>query len=148
MEPKYQNVYYGAYGSNLHMKQMLARCPWSCTRDSIALKDYRLVFRGVADIEPCKGSEVPIGLWRITDICEKALDRYEGFPNLYDKEIIDLPDFNGGSQVMVYRMVDQDTIYPPSSWYLDSLIQGYKDFGFDPEYLKNAVQDSFTRETA
>lgn len=144
MEVKYQNTFYGAYGSNLHMKQMLARCPWSVKRHSIMLKDYRLVFRGVADIEPCAGSQVPLGLWRITDVCEKALDQYEGFPRLYGKHVIELPD----CRVMVYRMVDQETIYPPTDWYLDSIVQGYKDFELDPKYLKDAVRDSFTRETA
>ena len=149
MKPHYYKPYlYAAYGSNLHEKQMLARCPRAERVSTTVLPDYRLVFRGVADIEPCEGSEVPIGLWQITGHCEAALDRYEGYPNLYGKVTMPIPNTNGFRDMMFYQMKDRHTVYPPADFYLDSLIQGYKDWNISPDYLKEAVRDSFTRETA
>lgn len=81
---------YGAYGSNMNLEQMAHRCPKAKVIGSGILKDYKLTFRGrykgVANIQPCKGKEVPIVLWEITDECERALDIYEGYPSLYVKK--------------------------------------------------------------
>lgn len=59
-------------------------------------KDYTLAFRGggVATILPEKDSFVPCLLWSITPACEQSLDRYEGYPNLYHKEMVMLPLLN------------------------------------------------------
>ena len=42
---------YAAYGSNLNKSQMKRRCPDSSPYVGIVLKNWRLVFKGVADIE-------------------------------------------------------------------------------------------------
>ena len=42
----------------------------------------------VATIEPSKNGKVPVLLWDIEPSDEVALDRYEGYPWLYRKEII------------------------------------------------------------
>ena len=34
--------------------------------------------------------QVAMGLWEISDACEKALDIYEGFPHLYRKLYFDI----------------------------------------------------------
>ena len=73
---------YGAYGSNLNVAQMELRCPNAKRVGTMRLDDWRLVFRRVADIEPCEGESVELGLWQITEECLEALDRYEGFPSL------------------------------------------------------------------
>lgn len=147
---EYRPYLYGAYGSNLHEKQMLARCPMAVKVGDIMLHDYKLIFRGVADIVPSEGGDnmVPIGLWQITEFCEAALDRYEGFPHLYDKHFIPCQNKAGSFDLMVYRMVNTSVIYPPSEWYLQSLITGYQDFCFDNYFLKDAVTSSYLEETA
>ncbi len=78
---------------------MKYRCPGAVTIRKTYLEDYRITFRGnsrsgVANIEPRKGSRVPVGIWSITQADEKALDRYEGFPFLYRKQEfwVKLPD--------------------------------------------------------
>ena len=76
---------YGAYGANLNMANMEVRCPQAKPILGFTLVGFRLVFNGVADIIKHKGAKVPIGLWKITDKCEKALDKFEGFPYLYKK---------------------------------------------------------------
>ena len=52
---------YGAYGSNLNLKQMQRRCPNSYPIYSIYLENFILAFKGVADIE--KQKEVSV-LWQ------------------------------------------------------------------------------------
>ena len=84
--------YYLAYGSNLNMEQMARRCPGAEPIGAALLPNSELVFRrGFLTIEPKQGSSVPVGIWRISDENEKALDRYEGFPKFYRKEYFDLP---------------------------------------------------------
>ena len=155
----YKPYLYGAYGSNLHVKQMSFRCPRAQRIGTVMLDDYRLTFRGVADIEPWKGSAVPIALWRITEKCEQALDRYEGFPRFYDKHFVELRNqrlmrtyellsISPIPKIMLYRMVDDETVYPPVAPYLESIIQGYEDFELPKQYLKDAVSLSYTDETA
>ena len=166
----YRPYLYGAYGSNLNTKQMGFRCPKAHRLGTVMLKDWRLTFRGVADIEQHAGSEVPIALWRITKECEQSLDRYEGFPNLYGKSFVSLDNqlmmrtyesvigmmkdgllTTGLSlmpEIMLYSMVDDDHVYPPSDPYLDSIIQGYEDFELPKQHLKDAVMLSYTDETA
>ena len=69
--------------------------------ENVRLEDYRLAFRGrapgngVATVLPEKGSCVDGVLWRITEACEKNLDFYEGFPNFYGKETIQVKDQAG-----------------------------------------------------
>lgn len=134
---------YLAYGSNLNLQQMQYRCPQASVLGASTLSDYHLTFRGshnrgVATIEPKEGSSVPVLLWEITQTCEKALDRYEGFPHLYRKEL--LPVIFDGITVhaMVYIM---NSIYPksiPDATYYTTLLEGYRDCGFD-EYTLNAA---------
>lgn len=81
---------YLAYGSNINLTQMKYRCPAAVPLMPVELKNYTLAFRGggVATILPEKDSFVPCLLWSITPACEQSLDRYEGYPNLYHKEMV------------------------------------------------------------
>jgi len=134
---------YLAYGSNLNKDQMSRRCPKAEPMGWINLPDYRLVFKGVADIIPAKGMTVPVGLWRITEECEEALDRYEGFPNLYRKQYWQAKD---GQQFMAYVMNGYD-ISTPAKSYFDGIKQGYHDFGIDTAPLYEALDVSTKKDT-
>ena len=70
---------YGAYGSNLNVAQMGLRCPNANRAGTMKLNNWRLVFRGVADIEPSDGESVELGLWQITEECLEALDSMKAF---------------------------------------------------------------------
>lgn len=145
----YKEYLYGAYGSNLNLKQMVGRCPNARPVGSVIVKGMQLAFRGVADIVYNREGKVPLGLWRITEACEAQLDIYEGYPRLYSKEFIGvegLKDSFGTKDVLIYTMNSTD-IYPPSSGYLQSITQGYKDFGLDTDELLYAVKDSYARES-
>ena len=60
---------YIAYGSNLNKDQMKLRCPNAEPLDELILKGWKLVFKGVADIIQDEKSEVPIGIYKITEQC-------------------------------------------------------------------------------
>ena len=86
--------YYFAYGSNLNIEQMLARCPGAEIVGWAELKGHELLFKGsrrgsFLTVEPGEGS-VWIGVWSITAEDEHALDRYEGVPKFYEKREIAL----------------------------------------------------------
>jgi hypothetical protein len=130
---------YLAYGSNLCIEQMKIRCPAAEPLGTTTIFNNRLVFRGVADIEKADGFKVPVGVWRITKECERALDVYEGIKSgLYVKRNCRLRD---GAVAMFYKMKSTD-ILPPSDYYLDVIREGYGDFGLDLAALKEAVKHS------
>ena len=133
---------YGAYGSNLNKAQMRYRCPEALPCETLVLNDHALVFRGVADIEEVRGHSVTLRLWMITEQCERALDRYEGFPHLYTKQFID----TDAGQVMVYTMCDQTDVHPPTYNYLASICKGYDDFAIDRALIKTALDHSYMKQ--
>lgn len=99
---------YGAYGSNMNLEQMSHRCSKAKVAGTGILEGYKLTFRGrykgVANIEACIGTVVPIVLWEITEDCERALDLYEGYPNLYIKEEVQVKVEDKLETAMVYIM--------------------------------------------
>lgn len=130
---------YLSYGSNLNLEQMKIRCPKATPIRKLLVPNFRLVFRGVADIEQMDGYKCPMGLWKITDDCEKKLDAYEGFPNLYSKMYFKI----NGELAMTYVM-NTNRISPPNSHYFDVIKKGYEDFNLDKSYLYKARQKSIS----
>ena len=136
---------YFAYGSNINLTQMEYRCPDAVPMGVVELKDYALTFRGggVATIIPEKGSIVPGLLWSITPECEKSLDRYEGFPNCYHKDMVTVTDTKTGKQfdVMAYVMDEKyREPVPPSIFYFAGIAEGYLQNGMDPAPLYRAKE--------
>ena len=138
--------YYIAYGSNLNVNQMLRRCPEAIQIGASSIEDYELVFRGnsrqygVLNIEPCgDGVSVPVGIWSITERDEAALDRYEGWPWLYEKQTFYVRVNGKTISAMAYIMTPGHRIAAPTRVYLDTILQGYDDFGFDTTPLLEAA---------
>tara|TARA_R110001592_G_C13123698_1_gene745993 strand:- start:742 stop:1188 length:447 start_codon:yes stop_codon:yes gene_type:complete len=145
----YREYLYGAYGSNLNLRQMKVRCPQAVPVGTVTVNGLRLVFRGVADVEFTADHSVPLGLWKITEQCEAALDIYEGYPRMYGKQTIGIKGLQaalGAKDVLIYTMNSTD-IYPPCMSYLNAINEGYKDFDLDVEALQYAIKDSYARET-
>ena len=127
-------IRYIAYGSNLSVEQMARRCPNAKIVETTVLKDWKLVFRKHANIEPCEGSEVPVLIWEISEADEKRLDRYEGVPKSYVKKYL--------PEGMVYVMAKKREIKVPQQEYLDKIKSGYEKFGFNKEILSKAVNEA------
>ena len=143
--------YYIAYGSNLNTEQMISRCPDAIAIGSATIDNYELLFRGngrragVATIEPCAGKSVPVGIWSISERDEASLDRYEGWPYLYEKQTFRVKINGKTIRAMAYIMTPGHMIAQPMAYYLNTIAEGYYDFGFDTDILFKAVQNSRRR---
>lgn len=137
---------YVAYGSNMNVKQMSWRCPDAEVIGTGELIGWKLTFRGngrcgVANIEREMGSSVPVVVWKISPKDERNLDVYEGYPHLYIKEYVDITYKGKGLKGMAYIMTEGHRISHPSGSYLNTIAEGYEDFGLDvSELLRIAVE--------
>jgi gamma-glutamylcyclotransferase (GGCT)/AIG2-like uncharacterized protein YtfP len=124
---------YFAYGSNLSLKQMRHRCPGAKPLRKHRLAGYRLVLRGVANIEPAPGEHCEGAIYEVTPECEAVLDSFEGVPTLYDKHFFETED----GPVMFYRMVEPH-YKPPREGYVETIEAGYRDWELPEEGLERA----------
>jgi len=131
-------MYYFAYGSNLNRKQMLERCPDSRPEFIATLPNYKLVFvgwsrqwrGGVASIRPFRGEKVLGGIYEISEQCLRRLDRYEGYPDNYNRFKATVFNEDGEPvQVITYIKAGQSEDTPPAPAYLSVIQQGYRDWG-------------------
>lgn len=141
---------YVAYGSNLNLEQMSYRCPTAKLITTGEIKNYELQFKGrpncsFATIAPKENSSVPVALWKINSYDELMLDRYEGYPNSYFKDDINVNVGGRDVSAMVYIMDLKQNFGLPSEGYYDTVAQGYLDCGLDIDVLNKAVNDSAER---
>jgi len=141
------NRYYLAYGSNLNLRQMAARCPRSEWIGSGELSGYELLYKGsktgaYLTIEEKDGGKVPVGVFLVTPADEKRLDRYEGCPTFYYKKELEITIPEDGKRVkrtaFIYIMHEDRPLGLPTQYYVDTCMKGYEDFGFDKNYLLEA----------
>ena len=140
------NRLFAAYGVGINRAEMAMRCPTAKLLGASTLRNHRLTFRGphaaaVANIEPAKGHSVPMLVWDITPADEAALDLYEGFPHLFEKQQFRIRLDGTLVNCMVYVMRGDRPIGKPSAFYYSTVLEGYKAAGFDTEILKSAVQN-------
>ena len=141
---------YFAYGSNLNIEQMLARCPGAIPIATAVLHDYRLTYRGasrnygVANIEPAEGHEVLGALYEIDERDLAALDRYEGYPTLYYRDDITVvakgEEVNGDTKAFAYFM-DPAKYRPsaPATTYFHTIWKGYNDWSLPTRRLEQVT---------
>lgn len=137
---------YFAYGSNLSKAQMKARCPDAIAIGSLALDDWTLVFRAVADVAPSPGDKVQGAVWKLSPSDEATLDQCEGIARgTYRKVYIPIEpfDFAGDhhEDMLVYVM-NSTGIMPPTVDYLRTIRRGYRDFNLPMAALDDAVERS------
>ena len=82
--------FYLAYGSNLSLERMKDRCPDAVVLGTAVIPGYRLLFKksktgSYATIEQDANCCVPALVYRISELDEALLDRYEGYPRYYYK---------------------------------------------------------------
>lgn len=142
---------YVAYGSNMNLKQMAHRCPNSKVMCNGSLVGWNLVFNIHADVVETHDNKdvVPVVVWNIADEDWKMLDRYEGYPSYYVKEIVNVILENGKiDKAIVYVMTkSRKGISLPSREYFECILSGYKDNGINTKYLYDALAYSCYNET-
>src|SRR6185295_7742918 len=95
---------YFAYGSNLNVEQMAARCPDATNPRPATLADHDWLIneRGVATVEPFRGSKVHGVLWQVSDRDLAKLDSAEGVPVRYRRDRMTVHTDDGPAQAWVY----------------------------------------------
>ena len=96
-------MYYFAYGSNLNHKQMNCRCPYSKFVKRVYLVNYKFVYDGyskkregaVANVLESADSIVWGGLYEISKSDLENLDKFEGYPNIYNRKELQVEDDQG-----------------------------------------------------
>jgi len=133
---------YFAYGANTNVAAMARRCPLAKPYGKMMLRDHRLSFHGVADVQEAKGRTVFGALWWITPQCERSLDAFEGFPTLYVKQYGKVMLADGTEHVvMFYVMKNPGFPAPPYSTYEDTLRTGYNEFNLPAEQIDLAISE-------
>lgn len=136
---------YVAYGSNLNLSQMAARCPSATIYSVGRLNNWQLVYRGIqgnshATIRKRKGSSVPVLIWNIEPFDEHRLDIYEGYPRYYYKQNIMVEISGKKRKAMVYIMNSAKQPGAPSQYYIDTIRQGYIDNNFNLSYFEDSLE--------
>lgn len=129
---------YFAYASNLSKEYMMTRCPNATAVKKVALKNYKLVFNELADIIQHEGDHVLGALYVISKQDLEELDRLEGYPDLYDRIVVEVEDEDGGKyDAYAYTMVEKNLENPPEHYY-KILLEGYRDWDLPQDNLDKA----------
>jgi len=138
-------TYYLAYGSNLQEQNLKVYCPSAKFLGVTILYDYALYFKGSCNnysyltIEKQPGSYVPVAIYEISENEINILDKYENYPNLYQKKLLDIELYKKSLRVMTYIIRPEYEYHLPSIDYLTPCIKGYQDLSFDKQVLIDAI---------
>lgn len=129
---------YFAYASNLSKDYMLSRCPDAVPIKKVKLKGFNLTFNELADIIEEKNAEVLGAIYVISKEELEVLDTLEGYPDLYDRIIVEVLDERGNTyEALAYTMMEKDLQSPPDHYY-KLLLDGYRDWELSMEKLEEA----------
>lgn len=127
---------YFAYGSNMNPERMRQRGIEFSRREHVILNGWRLVFNkiasrnpkeGYANIEPDEEGVVEGILYEIQDSDLEKLDRYEGYPNHYNRIKVKVKLNNVQEVEAITYIAQHDKIksgLKPSKDYLNHLLKG------------------------
>lgn len=118
------------------------------------LSDYRLTIAlpeaspgnqpGWATVTPEKGAETPGALFRLHADDLPALDHFEDYPALYDREDVEIVTADGPLRAMLYIMRHPLRAARPAAHYVETLRQGYQDFDLPMEALEGVLGETFS----
>jgi gamma-glutamylcyclotransferase (GGCT)/AIG2-like uncharacterized protein YtfP len=139
-----KRILYAAYGSNMNLTQMKARCPQARLLGTGEIEGFALAFRrGYATIFENPKGAVPALMWEITEGCEASLDRYEGYPSFYIKRSVSVELATKqrllAMTYVMHRKFDA-AIAPVSGTYRRILAEAYKQNGLPEDYLRIALE--------
>ena len=130
---------YFAYGMNTNLAEMARRCPSARSLGAAQALNHQFEFKMFATVVPTVGVHTDGVLWDITDTCEQALDRLEGYPTFYDKKSV-LVKHNGSIvRAMTYIMYPFEQLSYPSESYVQMLEEGYIAHGLDLDQINWAL---------
>jgi len=146
-----RQLIYFAYGSNLSVRQMRARCATARVGARAVLSNHALAFGGfserwggpVATLVPARGAQVEGLLYVLQPADLRSLDRHEGHPFVYRRARFAVTDENGR------RLCAEVYLQPlpnlahrqPAPGYARVLRRAYKRLGFDVRRLAAAAAE-------
>lgn len=141
-------MYYFAYGSNMNHRQMNERCPTAKFITRAKLNGYKFVYDGytssrngaVANIIKSDNNIVEGGLFEIDNDCLHALDKYEGYPSYYERQIVEVEDDNDNSYQAIVYLRKPQKLGKPSDEYRDIVLKGARDCGLTEEYIRRYIK--------
>ena len=133
---------YFAYGSNLNRADMRGRCPDAHPGVRARLEDWRLAFRGVANIEPAEDRSVQGGLWWLSEDDLSSLDAYEGAPTHYSQRIVEVRTADGPRRALTYIMERPSYLGLPSPSYYERIAAGFGDWVLPLGELRRAYLET------
>ena len=107
------------------------------------LKDYRFEMLRFANVISSSGDRVMGCLWNIDEDKLNELDHIEGYPDLYDRILVDVSAKGKTESAFVYVMTDNTRAVlkhtQPSKKYILTIRQGYDNAGIPMSQLVNAM---------
>ena len=144
---------YVSYGSNMSRDQMEFRCQDARVLAKGYLLNYELNFCGnlngnnYATVIAKEGAKTPVLLWTTSELDERLLDRYEGYPRFYRKEIVKADELVITERFGRFKF-DEAYVYimnsirlgTPSIEYFTGILDAYEEFDFDLSFLFDAYK--------
>lgn len=126
------------YGALTDPITMLSRCPSAVYKGIGTLSDHELYIDQCSSVRPSIGSVTKGVVWKISNQDMIELDKYEGYPYLYERKEVDVSIDDRLVRVWVYYYaIDfKDMGEPASDNYYKTCKQGYRVFGlpFDKQF--------------
>lgn len=129
---------YFAYGSNMDVQAMAARCPGArpVARARLDGHAFRVNRNHHATILPAAGKVVHGLLWAITDDDRRRLDDYEGVAiNLYRRHDVTVTLDDGRAVTALTYMARNVEATLTSGPYFDAVLAAARALALPPEYL-------------
>jgi hypothetical protein len=138
---------YLGYGMNTNLDSMRERCPEAVNLGPALLLDHELEFAHHCNVKPQVGFTVPGLLWEITDWDLASLDLTEGYPYYYTRIGAAVEHQGERKLAMVYTMTGETAVAPPTDYYRDLVISGYRENGISQRALLRALNNSYELST-
>lgn len=142
--------YYVAYGLNMNLDLMGYRCPHAERVGKCEIGDYALRFRGRRDnasasIVPQNGARVPAVVWKISESDEAIIDKYEGYPQVAQKQTILVMVNEEPIAASVYMISPMYAVGIPTGEYFALMLEAYAQSELDTNALMSALYYSLRR---
>lgn len=137
------NFMYFAYGSNMLLARLRARCPSAEPTGAAELTGYELNWHkqskdgsGKCSIAQSNNSCVFGVLYQIADTDKRTLDRAEGLGHGYDEVCVQISIEGKCLTAITYQATDIDESLKPYSWYQALVIAGAKEHSLPEGYVE------------
>ncbi len=137
-------IWYFAYGSNLNKKQVIERINDYKKSKPAILKDYKLTFNiysdarngGVADIIKSENDKVYGAIYLIPKKDYEKVEKTGLMSGRYKKKEVNVLVNEEIISAKTFEVVNKNDFIKPSESYLNTIIEGLKDHGYNNEVIR------------